>query len=624
MIERMKQPLIIFFALMTLAGHAQVESQTEAYKDELIGWKVVYHFHGPRKPQQVDDKAYSPQQMSYMDTITNWMQASYTPRGTLGDIKRRALYKVGIYDTYNRSLPHSYGAEAYSYIFLKKMDGKWVNETTHSYLWRIMANEVPEYHIGLLSTETQYYFTIPGLDSEELKDPKSIQSRDKKLYDLSDHPVIGKYINLMVPSFGQPLRRNVVILSKDNRFPFVQLSIGEVLRIAEANLTIKLDIEKKVIIEQNQGMQKMADMATANAIQKTEKARATISRLREKYKDSMGKPAYLSSGDLSVIDLANGSDPFTGHVVGEYGSVSTTFPVYQVDPELQALCKTDHPQWIYIQWVGGELYDAGFKQMHEAIINNFNFDYAYNFFFAPEKVAGQPYKPRRSPDQLPVVAATEASETAKKMNSDPSVLFYEDFSRNAPGQAPSGWTYRMNLEGVPPQVVTPAGEPGKWLALKGNSATRLFPGGPAPENFSLTFRLAVPKGFTWGGNRLDIALSTGNVNGGAEEFVSLQLRPGFDGRDGFGYFESQWTGTKPLTGDFSAPKFSNDKPLNIIEVTLKKKGRTLECRIGGTQVAFIPDILPPNLNFTKLRLTHASSDDASEVYYVGQIKITKD
>ncbi|MDZ7650952.1 MAG: hypothetical protein U5K54_29570 [Cytophagales bacterium] len=28
------------------------------------------------------------------------------------------------------------------------------------------------------------------------------------------------------------------------------------------------------------------------------------------------------------------------------------------------------------------------KHMHESIINNFNFDYVYNFFFYPEKVKG--------------------------------------------------------------------------------------------------------------------------------------------------------------------------------------------------------------------------------------------
>ena len=37
------------------------------------------------------------------------------------------------------------------------------------------------------------------------------------------------------------------------------------------------------------------------------------------------------------------------------------------------------------------------KYLHESIINNFNFGYVYNFFFDPEKVKGQPYKPLRSP-----------------------------------------------------------------------------------------------------------------------------------------------------------------------------------------------------------------------------------
>ena len=51
----------------------------------------------------------------------------------------------------------------------------------------------------------------------------------------------------------------------------------------------------------------------------------------------------------------------------------------------------DTVQWDYYPG------DPAEKQQHDAIINNFNFEYVYNFFFAPEKVKGQPYKPMRSP-----------------------------------------------------------------------------------------------------------------------------------------------------------------------------------------------------------------------------------
>jgi len=35
--------------------------------------------------------------------------------------------------------------------------------------------------------------------------------------------------------------------------------------------------------------------------------------------------------------------------------------------------------------------------LHKSILDNFNFDYLYNFFFDPEKVKGQVYKPLHDP-----------------------------------------------------------------------------------------------------------------------------------------------------------------------------------------------------------------------------------
>ena len=49
------------------------------------------------------------------------------------------------------------------------------------------------------------------------------------------------------------------------------------------------------------------------------------------------------------------------------------------------LCKKDKPQWILVSWEYWTLTDHAEKQQHEAIINNFNFDYVYNFFFDPGK-----------------------------------------------------------------------------------------------------------------------------------------------------------------------------------------------------------------------------------------------
>ena len=88
----------------------------------------------------------------------------------------------------------------------------------------------------------------------------------------------------------------------------------------------------------------------------------------------------------------------------------TSFPILKVKKSARELCKTDQPQWLVIRWSFGMENQAYFMHFHESILNNFNFEYAYNYFFDPEKVKGQSYKPLRSPSFKEAVAVTNASE----------------------------------------------------------------------------------------------------------------------------------------------------------------------------------------------------------------------
>ena len=99
--------------------------------------------------------------------------------------------------------------------------------------------------------------------------------------------------------------------------------------------------------------------------------------------------------------------------------------------------------------------------LHESILNNFNFDYVYNYFFNPEKVKGQTYKPLRSPSFKEAVVVTEASETSKKITADKNVFFFEDFSTTAPGKKPIGWQTKFANSGTTAVVTHP-----EWIRWK--------------------------------------------------------------------------------------------------------------------------------------------------------------
>lgn len=378
----------ILFAIL-ICGAVFAKAQPtfyDSYTDEVIGWKKIYNYPPATKPIQVEDKTYSASQISVANLLTNWMQMSYMPKGALGDVKKTVLPKLGLYNSYVKALPHSYGAVVYSYVFLKKdASNKWVNETAHANIWRIMANEVPNadyYGIPFLNNNKEFYFTIPDTDEQRWK---NVQENTK------NHPVIKKYYNTILPDFGGASNGKLIILSKDNVFPFQQLTIGEVLSLCENSISNWFEVEKKKIAEANQypgnkNMYKDYEFHLGQAKEKAGSAKQFLKELNKKYLDRSKQPAFLSNGKFDIADLANKSDIFSD---GE----NNNYPVYKIKNELKAQCKTDKPQWITISWGGGTLSDdKKYKHFNESIINNFNYDYLYDYFFDNEKVKGKQYK----------------------------------------------------------------------------------------------------------------------------------------------------------------------------------------------------------------------------------------
>jgi hypothetical protein len=80
--------------------------------DTVIGWMRIHEFTGDRKPMKVDDKVYSPAQLSFGDAFAKWIQASYVPKGGLGEVRLFVSDKLGPYSQTDAALPQTYGATA--------------------------------------------------------------------------------------------------------------------------------------------------------------------------------------------------------------------------------------------------------------------------------------------------------------------------------------------------------------------------------------------------------------------------------------------------------------------------------------------------------------------------------
>ena len=614
----MKKIILLTTCCISVAASFAQPIPRQSIEDSVIGWIKVYNFKGTKEGMKVDNKVYSANHISLCDSFANWIQASYLPKGGLGDVKKAVSEKLGLYNQHTAGKPQSYGAYSKTYFELKYNSSRKMEPFTNSHVWwDISANKIPgDWPVRDICTPTQYYFTMPTAETEV--DDEKI----KKLLDLTKNINIKPYISFWVQNMGYGGGRENVILCKDNKFPFIKITKGEFLQALEMAIPVFYEQEKKRIYEAEQGNQQQLVFPLKQLDEKIERFTAGLKKNKEKYKNRLGELAMTSS-QPSLNDLDNGRDVFSSQYLTDPESNSVRYPVYKVDPVMAELCKKDKPQWILVSWEY-YAYDPTEKQQHEAIINNFNFDYVYNFFFAPEKVKGQPYKPLRSPSFKEATVATEASEASKKNIADKNIHFFEDFSTTAIGKKPIGWRIQYGLDGG--VIENPDGLNGNWILITGNTITPTQLKKPLPQNFTLSYELVASQNFTWGAKGLTIQLSKETSPGNTESFMSLKLRPGYDGKDGEATLETKFPsppGYSNGTKWFVAPGFSNNKKNNHITVTIKKMGETLQVFVDKNKIADYEKAIPLAHLFNALSF-YSGNSEVNDKFYISNIKITKD
>jgi hypothetical protein len=599
---------LTIFLLIAGAANAQVTIQ-QSIEESEPGWYKVYNYKGAKESKKVDDRVFSITQLSLCDSFINWIQASYIPKAGIGDVKARIFPKASLYSPYNVAWPQGYGAVAYIWSVTYNSKGKLERIPETENVWAVEANYMPGWSIPDLSTATHYYFTMPSYEGHE----KLFQEQD-----LSKVTSLKPYISFWVKSPEAGGGMECVLLCRDNHSPFIKITKGEYLQLLETAIPNAYQKEKKSIYEKNSGDQKGIDYFMKYLDEKNIKRMVCLKNNKEKYKNRLAETAETFAAQPDIM-LENYPDVFEGN-----GGSAFKYPVYTIDPAMFELCKKDRPQWIMVRWIWGPS-STKEKYMHESIINNFNFDYVYNFFFDPEKVKGMPYKPKHSPLEKESVVETEKSETGKKIVLDKNVHFFEDFSTTVVGKNPIGWYATASGQGVRPSVATIDGTENKWAMLKGNS---LLPNNlkkPMPQNFTISYDVIVPENFTWGGKGLVFWLAKEKSEGVNESFIRLRIRPGYGGSAGQGELETQFpSGYANGTKSFEVIGFSNNKKINRVHVTIKKNGEGLQLLLDKTMTAEYIKCMPGDILFNALSFEMASSDGENEKYYISNIKITKD
>jgi len=602
--------LVMALSLCATAPLAQA-IKPPSIEDKVLGWIKIYDYKGATLPIKVDQRTYSPAQLSTAQLFANWMQASYLPAGALGDVLQIRNAKLGPYNQNTAALPQSYGAFAKLYVELKYGVNKKIEPLTNSHLvWTIEANGFYGIPADAISTPEHYYFTLPTFAQQGFGDAL------EKAADVSRYPVLGQFPTFFMRNSATG-NRKYVLLSKDHKLPFTIVTKGEYLDAVGVAIDSWRSAEKTRITQARQGNQKQIDVEMKYVDGLTAKRRAVLDKNREKYKDRLRETAEIPTTGSPDVTLENYPDVFE-----LTGGTPTKLPVYTIDPRLAELCKTDAPQWIVISWTA-QLNDPVSLSLHEAIVKNVNVEYIYNYFFDPDKVKGQPYKPLRSPSFVEPAGVSEPSEAMKKNAADSAVHLFDDFSSGVVGKKPLNWRSTLDATGASSVVTELKGLDGRWASMSGMHLAPTRMKTPLPRDFEVSYDLVAAPNYTWGAPGLTFTLSRTPAAGTGESFLSLRIRPGFGGRDGEVIVEAQFPGVQGyLSGTkfARAPGFSSDAVNNRITVTLKKNGELLQVFIGQTKVAEYEKGVPVGLQFDAMSfdLTGISANDKM---FIGHIRI---
>lgn len=452
--------LLILSLTLSICCYAQL-TREQRIQDSIIGWWSNNHWdRNWKSPTDAEGRLIE----KHINNFVNWMKQSYTPVAGLGTVTRfRDSWGYGVkFNVWNVSYA---------------LNGKWIDEkgnfkpvSEENTPFFIHVNQiVGAYPMAFLNQNGNYYFTWMADGSGDLYVHLKNDPRPKGI-----HPNVSKFITV---------RNNYqsVMLAPGNKLPFDAVSKGELLAASDKALA-------QMIISGNQN--KKADY---------ERYRKTVADLKIKYKNSLDEPAVVRNVQSDEY-MFNFSDPFE---LNDNGNALKSYRVYKLAPGVWEKMKKAQPQWVTIYYPFFTKESGSQKnEMYTALTQNLNYQYIYNYFFAPEKNSGKPYTPA---DATGLKArldgfrnkskSTVASRAPMPKTTTGNIFFADDFSDNTAGSTPKNWFFNDRLEHA--VVKRMDGEAGNWIMLgRYNYLRPNLLHYPLPKNFKLTFDLITDGDFS--------------------------------------------------------------------------------------------------------------------------------
>lgn len=372
--------VVVLISLAAAALSAQAIPK-DTIRDKEIGWMEVYSTAKPVAAATVDHRHYSSAQLAVAQQLRAWMQATYVPKAGLGNAVLTVSEKLGPYNQNTAALPQLFGGLARIYTDLKYGAGQKIERASNSHIiWAVTANAFMGEPAEALSTPQRYYFTLPTMAQQYFGGEVQDQQ-----FDLSRHPVLGRFPSWMQRNSVNG-NRKFILMAKDRQLPFRALTRGEYLEVIEAAAIRLIDEERKKLL--GDANKRFVEAALPDLEKKHAARLSVLAANKTRYKDRLKETAEITTIEPDGR-LENVPDVFDGT-----GGSPTRLKVYTIDPAIAERAKTTEPAWILVAWTA-EFNDPASRHLHEAVITKFNFEYVYDYFFAPEKVKGVAYTPLR-------------------------------------------------------------------------------------------------------------------------------------------------------------------------------------------------------------------------------------
>lgn len=610
-----------------------------------IGWLDLIRYQGAPKPYSKGVWSYPAVQMGFNQKVVSWWQASYLPKGLLGEMKESILapdpplpVSNGSYD-YNeaekdnrKALPNTYGAFArlHKCIVKTKTHKFWPMPGNLCYTtWNVMANniELISRQVITLSSPDVYYCVMPRYTSGMKGEfdvawlPKYADYRN-----FTHSPNLKKYDHYILPGGGADGGSYVVVMTKDGKpLPFEQVTVGEFINRLEQQLPM---------------MYRIALNSGSKDINLMERATKGLGYLKAQYQQRLNEFVYLDAHPqidiFSLTDASPGKDFYwlkTQAIVSENRDyTATNFPLLRLKKGVKESCAGTGPQWIVFKLgMPVELSYAGSVHLMDHFVSRFNYDYFYTYFFGKDKVT-EPYRQTAfaGAEEKNTTAPSPLSEAMKKNATDKSVLFFEDFSGTAAGSIPANWKLRRNNEGNMPTVTEVNGITGKWLKLKNYAYPTHFTQ-TISGDFAFSFDVLVQKGdVPWGTPGMQLLLYAdgkpdNNGSATSKYYFNLDISPGdMNRKDAAG-----WVMLQPVMPEgyfkcenksyYSLPDFTGSLPVNKVSMMLQRSGERVSLFCNGQKVYECAKGFPAGMAFNTFRFyVHEKN-----VYYISKVQVKK-